>query len=191
MASIRATVRLTGLCDRLGEDDWKLKRLPFHGPRSRGPLAKASSLTSKIERAFVVAILLRTAMKAEVYNPRRLDIRSGFMTSILAFFYFSLILARVLVNNIYINTMPQDLFATLDGIYRVHLGQIPHRDFSTVIGSLHYALPALFMSHGAGIISSVNYSEAALVFIAFFLYLYIARTRLDPMAGFFLGIWYP
>ena len=81
--------------------------------------------------------------------------------------------------------------ALLDGIYRVHLGQIVHRDFSSPLGPFNFLLPASFMSHNAGIISSLNYSEAVYVVIAFFIYLYLQLTRLDRMAGFFLGVWIP
>jgi hypothetical protein len=37
-----------------------------------------------------------------------------------------IILSRVLVSNIYDNAMPSDLFSLLDGIYRIHTGQIIH-----------------------------------------------------------------
>ena len=37
----------------------------------------------------------------------------------------------------------------------------------------------------------MNYSEAIYVVIAFLIYLYIQITRLDRMAGFFLGVWIP
>ena len=53
------------------------------------------------------------------------------------------------------------------------------------------ALLASFMSFKLGIINSVNYSDAIYVVVAFFIYLYIQFTRLDLLAGFFLGVWIP
>ena len=87
---------------------------------------------------------------------------------------------------------PKIFWRLLDGIYRVHLGQIVHRDFSSPsLARLTLLYLRLLCRCNAGIISSLNYSEAAYVVIAFFIYLYIQLTRLDRMAGFFLGVWIP
>ena len=87
--------------------------------------------------------------------------------------------------------MPQDLLALLDGIYRVHLGQVVHRDFSTVVGLFNLALPATFMSLNLGIVSSLNYSEAVYVVVAFAIYLYIYLTRANLDRGSFWVYGYP
>jgi len=128
-------------------------------------------------------------MKTEIDYLKRFALTSGTLAAILAIYNLLLIASRVFVNRIYTNAMPQDFLAFLDCIYRVHLGQIVHRDFSSILGPLNFLLPATFMSLNAGIISSVDYSEAVYVVIAFFIYLYLQFTRLDLMAGFFLGVY--
>jgi hypothetical protein len=130
-------------------------------------------------------------MKTEIDYLRRLELSAGVLAIILAIYNLLLIASRIFISRIYTNAMPQDLLALLDGIYRVNLGQIVHRDFSSPLGPVNFVLPATFISHGAGITSSLNYSEAVYVAIAFFIYLYIQLTRLDRMAGFFLGVWIP
>ena len=130
-------------------------------------------------------------MKAEIDFLRRLELPARTLMFILTIYYLLLIASRVFVGKIYINTMPQDLLALLDGFYRINSGQIIHRDFSTVLGLFSYALPSVFMSLGAGLIRSLNYSEAVYALVALFIYLYIQRTRLDLAAGFFLGVWIP
>jgi hypothetical protein len=130
-------------------------------------------------------------MKIETDNLKRLELSAGILAIILAIYNLLLIAGRIFVNRIYTNSMPQDFLAFLDCIYRVHLGQIVHRDFSSPLGLFNFVLPAAFMSHDTGIISSENYSEAVYVAIAFLIYLYLQLTRLDRLAGFFLGVWIP
>ena len=130
-------------------------------------------------------------MKTEIDNLKRLELSAGILAIILAIYNLLLIASRIFVNKIYTNSMPQDFLAFLDCIYRVHLGQIVHRDFSSPLGLFNFVLPATFMSHNTGIISSDNYSEAVYVVVAFLIYLYIQLTRLDRLAGFFLGVWIP
>ncbi len=130
-------------------------------------------------------------MKIETDNLKSLELSAGILAIILAIYNLLLIASRIFVNRIYTNSMPQDFLAFLDCIYRVHLGQIVHRDFSSPLGLFNFVLPAAFMSHNTGIISSDNYSEAVYVAIAFLIYLYIQLTRLDRLAGFFLGVWIP
>jgi hypothetical protein len=130
-------------------------------------------------------------MKTEIDNLKRLELSAGVLAIILAIYNILLIASRLFVNRIYTNSMPQDFLAFLDCVYRVHLGQIVHRDFSSPLGLFNFVLPATFMSHNTGIISSMNYSEAVYVVIAFLIYLYIQLTRLDRVAGFFLGVWIP
>ena len=130
-------------------------------------------------------------MKTEIDYPKRLELSAGVLAIILAVYNILLIASRLFVNRIYTNSMPQDFLAFLDCVYRVHLGQIVHRDFSSPLGLFNFVLPATFMSHNTGIISSMNYSEVVYVVIAFLIYLYIQLTRLDRLAGFFLGVWIP
>ena len=130
-------------------------------------------------------------MKTEIDNLKRLELSAGVLAIILAIYNILLIASRLFVNRIYTNSMPQDFLAFLDCVYRVHLGQIVHRDFSSPLGLFNFVLPATFMSHNTGIISSMNYSEVVYVVIAFLIYLYIQLTRLDRVAGFFLGVWIP
>jgi hypothetical protein len=130
-------------------------------------------------------------MKTEIDYLKRLELSAGVLAIILAIYNILLIASRLFVNRIYTNSMPQDFLAFLDCVYRVHLGQIVHRDFSSPLGLFNFVLPATFMSHNTGIISSMNYSEVVYVVIAFLIYLYIQLTRLDRVAGFFLGVWIP
>ncbi len=130
-------------------------------------------------------------MKTEVDYLKRFQMSAGILAIILVIYNALLIASRIFVNKIYNNAMPQDFMAFLDCIYRVHLGQIVHRDFSSILGPLNFLLPASFMSLKLGIINSVNYSDAVYVLIALLIYLYIQLTRLDLLAGFFLGIWIP
>ena len=130
-------------------------------------------------------------MKTEIDYLKRFEFSAGILASILAGYNLILIASHVFVKRIYTNAMPQDFLAFLDCVYRVHLGQIVHRDFSSILGPLNFLLPAAFMSHNAGLISSENYSDAVYVVVAFLIYLYIQVTRLDLLAGFFLGIWIP
>ncbi len=130
-------------------------------------------------------------MKTEMDYLKRVQFSGSALAVILAVYTLLLIASRVFVNKIYMNAMPQDLLAFLDCVYRVHLGQIVHRDFSSILGPFNFLLPAAFMSHNAGIIRSMNYSDAVYVAAAFLIYLYLQFTRLDRMAGFFLGAWIP
>jgi hypothetical protein len=130
-------------------------------------------------------------MKTEIDYLKRFALSSTGAAIVLAIFYLLLIASRIIVGRIYNNVMLQDLLALLDTTYRVHAGQMINRDFSTVLGLFNFVLPAAFMSLGAGLVTSLNYSEAVFVAVAFFVYLYIQKTRLDPLAGFFLGVWIP
>jgi hypothetical protein len=132
-----------------------------------------------------------SGMKTEIDYLKRVQFSAGVLAVILAAYTLLLIASRVFVHRLYTNAMPQDLLAFLDCVYRVHLGQIVHRDFSSILGPFNFLLPAAFMSHDVGIIRSVNYSDAVYVAVAFIIYLYLQFTRLDRLAGFFLGAWIP
>ena len=85
-------------------------------------------------------------MKTEIDYLNRFGLSAGVLAIILAIYNLLLISSRIFVNKIYTNAYPQDFLAFLDCIYRVHSGQIVHRDFSSVIGPFNFALPAIFMS---------------------------------------------
>jgi hypothetical protein len=130
-------------------------------------------------------------MKTEIDYLRRSELSAGVLAIILAIYSLLLIASRIFVNSVYTNALPQDFLAFLDCLYRVHLGQVVHRDFSSILGPFNFLLPAAFMSHSVGLVSSVSYSEAVYVAVAFLIYLYVQLTRLDLLAGFFLGVWIP
>lgn len=132
-----------------------------------------------------------SGMKTEIDYLKRVHLSAAALAVILAVYTLLLIASRIFIHKIYTNSMPQDLLAFIDCVYRVHLGQIVHRDFSSILGPFNFLLPAAFMAHGAGIIRSMNYSDAVYVAVAFLMYLYLQFTRLDRMAGFFLGAWIP
>ena len=130
-------------------------------------------------------------MTAELKCLRRFEASATVLLAGLALFYFLVIISRVLITDIYNNAMPSDLFSLLDGIYRIHNGETIHRDFSSPLGLFAYALPATFMTFGVELIHSFAYGEAVFVAVAFLIFFYIQRTRLDAMSGFFLGVWIP
>ena len=102
-------------------------------------------------------------MKTEIDYLKRFELSAGVLAIILALYNLLLIASRIFVNRIYNNAMPQDFMAFLDCIYRVHLGQVVHRDFSSILGPFNFLLPASFMSLNLGIVNSVNYSDAIYV----------------------------
>jgi hypothetical protein len=110
------------------------------------------------------------------------------ITSVITILIFAvLVFDRLFIDKGYYESVPQDLFGYFDGIYRVHLGQIPNRDFSTTLGPLHYLFPSLFMRFGADPLSSVRYYEAALLAFCMVVVLYIQRTRLSTIVGIVLA----
>ena len=112
-------------------------------------------------------------MKTEVDYLKRFQMSAGILAIILVIYNAWLMAIRIFVDRIYNNAMPQDFMAFLDCIYRVHLGQVVHRDFSSILGPLNFLLPASFMSLKLEIINSVNYSDAIYVLVALLIYLYI------------------
>ena len=119
-------------------------------------------------------------------NLRRFELSANRLTIILALLCAAMVSDRVFANNIYVNEMLQDLMALLDGVYRIHSGQLIHQDFSSALGLFAYALPAAFMSLGAGIVASVNYSEAAFTAVAFLIYLYIYHVTQAKLVNFLI-----
>jgi len=102
--------------------------------------------------------------------------------------FILLILNCVFVDRGYFDTMPQDLFGYLDGVYRAYLGQIPHRDFSTPQGPLQFLFPALFMKLGAAPVASVRYYNAAVLLFAIPIVIYLQRTRFNNLVAITLGV---
>jgi hypothetical protein len=175
----------------LGAERWLTKHLSSRGAAltgkdEEGPAGGTQCVDERRSRPTETS-----GMKTEIDYLKRIELSAGVLAIILAIYTLLLICSRLFANRIYTNAMPQDFLAFIDCVYRVHLGQVVHRDFSSILGPLNFLLPATFMSHNVGIISSQNYSEAVYVLIAFFIYVYIQLTRLDLLAGFFLGVWIP
>src|SRR5689334_3610687 len=85
----------------------------------------------------------------------------------LSIFVSILVFMAALPDLVYIRQNPQDVFGFLDGIHRMALGQVAHRDFSTHLGFLVYALPALFVRFGIDPVLSLAYAQAALLILNF------------------------
>jgi hypothetical protein len=90
---------------------------------------------------------------------------------------------------VYIRTYLQDTFSQLDGIHRMILGQVPHRDFSSILGIIFYGLPALFVHAGADPLNSISYATCVLLIINYFILWHLMATRLQGSAGLLFGIW--
>jgi hypothetical protein len=110
------------------------------------------------------------------------------IASLLIIVIFSALIANCLfIDKGYYDTMATDLFGFIDGIYRAHLGQVPHRDFSTVEGAIQFLVPAFFVDLGADLISSIRYYHVALLVLALCNVVYLQRTRIDNLVAIFLG----
>jgi hypothetical protein len=75
-------------------------------------------------------------MKTEIDYLNRFGLSAGVLAIILAIYNLLLISSRIFVNKIYTNAYPQDFLAFLDGVYRVHSGQIVHRTFQAYLARL-------------------------------------------------------
>jgi hypothetical protein len=110
------------------------------------------------------------------------------IASLLIIVIFSALIANCLfIDKGYYDTMATDLFGFIDGIYRAHLSQVPHRDFSTVEGAIQFLVPAFFIDLGADLVSSIRYYHAALLVLALCIVVYLQRTRIDNLPAIFLG----
>jgi hypothetical protein len=110
------------------------------------------------------------------------------LSSVLIVVIFSTLIVNCLfIDKGYYDTMPQDLFGFLDGIYRTHLGQIPHRDFSTTYGTIQFLAPSLFLYFDANLVSSVRYYHVLLLVVAACIVLYIQRTRVQNFLSVVFG----
>ena len=125
------------------------------------------------------------------FQPERSALRATFgsnAASLLIVLLFGLLIINcIFIDRGYFDALPQDLFGFLDSVYRTHLGQIPHRDFSTPQGPLYYLLPSYFISLGSNPIASIRYYHVLNLLAALGIVLYAQRTRLDGVTAVFLG----
>jgi hypothetical protein len=157
--------------------------------RRRAPIGIVSCNLYSLTKEQAAVSKTGASMNMELHYLRRFKVSMPVLLTILSIFALLLVLSRIFSNRIYINAAPQDLLLLLDAAYRVHSGQVPHIDFSTTLGLFSYAMTALFITLGAGLVNGFNYSDAFFLIVAFLCYLYIQMTRLDLAAGFFLGVW--
>ncbi len=99
------------------------------------------------------------------------------------------ILVLAIPHGVYIRAYLQDTVGVLDGVHRMLLGQVPHRDFSTIVGLMLYWLPALFVRLGADPLNGVTYAACALIAGNFFVLRHLLLTRLPGWRGLAFGLW--
>ena len=87
----------------------------------------------------------------------------------------------------YYDSLPQDLFGYIDGIYRTHLGQIPSKDFHPQVEALQLLVPAYFMSLGFDPVTSIRYYHVVALLVALCVVVYAQRTRLDSLVSLFFA----
>ena len=104
------------------------------------------------------------------------QLRDNFVVVFIAAIYIILIVNCILIDRGYYEIMANDLFFQFDGAYRVHLGQIPHRDFSTVVGPLQFMLPAIFINYGFDALTSFRLYNAMLLIFSLPIVLYIINN---------------
>lgn len=109
--------------------------------------------------------------------------------SVVVLFNVALILLNFCLRTTYIQSYPQDLFMTFDGIYRLYTGQHIYTDFSTPLGIALYAFPLLFVHSASDIVLSINYASGLYLLIGLVVVMYLTWTRLSPVLGLALGIW--
>jgi hypothetical protein len=76
----------------------------------------------------------------------------GYSVLILASLFF-LIVSH---GNTYLSLMTNDTFVYLDGIHRLNMGQLPHKDFHTALGSAAYFIPYLGYQIRGGMAGSLE-----------------------------------
>ena len=126
-------------------------------------------------------------MGLQAKKLRFAGLTDNFSSFLIAATFGLLIVNCVFFDKGYYDTMPQDLFGFLDGIYRTHLGQVPHRDFSTVEGAIQFLVPSFFVDLGANLVSSVRYYHVILLLLAMCIVIYIQRTRLENVVSISFG----
>lgn len=123
----------------------------------------------------------------DLTNSPPIQFEKNTSTGVIIAIFGILIVNCTLIDKGYYEIMPNDLINLLDGAYRVHLGQVPHRDFSTVIGPLQYIVPALFMDMSADALSGLRYYNAILLLLALPAVIYIQRTRMNGIFSIFFA----
>jgi hypothetical protein len=120
-----------------------------------------------------------------------IETRSAKQSYLLLIFFFNVAVTSTLVcpHSVYIRVYPQDVFGFLDGIHRIVSGQVPNRDFSTPIGALVYALPALFVRLGANPLLSLAYAQGALLALNFLILVNLLKTRIPGILGLLFAVW--
>jgi hypothetical protein len=101
----------------------------------------------------------------------------------------TLIFTTIYPNSIYIRVYPQDIFGFLDGIHRTASGEVAHRDFSSLLGIMIYALPAVFVHLGAHPALSLAYAQAILLALNFLILVHLLNTRISGIPGLVFGVW--
>jgi hypothetical protein len=110
-----------------------------------------------------------------------ITISDNLASLVISLIFIILTINCLFIDKGYYDTMPQDLFGFFDGIYRLYLGQVPNRDFSTTYGIFVYLIPSLFLNAGADLVSSVTYYHVTLLIVAMCIVMYIQRTRLESI----------
>jgi hypothetical protein len=109
--------------------------------------------------------------------------------TVVGLFNLVLILLNICLRTTYIKAYPQDIFMTLDGMYRIYAGQHIYADFSTPLGIALYYVPLLFVHSASDLVLSINYASGLYLLIGFVVVAYLTWTRLSPVLGLALGIW--
>jgi hypothetical protein len=112
-----------------------------------------------------------------------------YFITVVGLFNLVLILLNFCLRTTYLKAYPQDLFMTLDGMYRINNGQHIYTDFSTPLGIALYSVPLLFVHSASDLVLSINYASGLYLLIGFVVVAYLTWTRLSPVLGLALGIW--
>ena len=118
-------------------------------------------------------------MSLQAKRIRWITVSDNLASLVILLIFIILIINCLFIDKGYYDTMPQDLFGFFDGIYRIHLGQVPNRDFSTTYGIFVYLIPSLFVNVGADLVSSLRDYHVTLLIVAMCIVLYVQRTRLE------------
>jgi hypothetical protein len=112
-----------------------------------------------------------------------------YCSAVVGLFNLVLILLNICLKTTYLKAYPQDLFMTLDGMYRIYTGQRIYIDFSTPLGVALYSIPLLFVHSASDLVLSINYASGLYLLIGFVVVAYLTWTRLSPVLGLALGVW--
>ena len=109
--------------------------------------------------------------------------------AVIGMFNLALVVLNIGLSTTYIQAFPQDLFMTLDGMYRIYTGQHIYTDFTTPLGIAVYAVPLLFVHSTSDLVLSMNYASGLYLLVGLVVVAYLTWTRLSPVLGLALGIW--